>query len=402
MLSYDDAIARILQQISSLPSTSLPILESLGLILAEDIHTLSPLPPFDNSAMDGYAVVGADVAHASIETPVPLTILDTIAAGGAASQSVTRGFAAPIMTGAVLPPGADTVVPVEDTERDGERVRVREAAPAGQFVRHAGEEAPAGALVVKRGARIRPAEVGMFAAAGRAGVLAHGRPRVGIVSTGDELAEPGTALSGARIYNSNGYAVAAQVMEAGGEVAARVHARDAVDDLRAAFDACAGCDVILTTGGVSVGAFDFVKAVVEERGSVDFWRVAIRPGKPFVFGECGGALMFGLPGNPVSAMVTFELFVRPALRRLLGDPHPTRLVRTAVLTEDVAHEPGRRDFQRAVVTESAAGFTTRPTGRQGSGMLTSMVLANALIIIPEDVAALGAGQTVSYIALGDS
>jgi molybdopterin molybdotransferase len=179
----------------------------------------------------------------------------------------------------------------------------------------------------------------------------------------------------------------------------RVHAPDTLEDLRAAFDACADCDVILTTGGVSVGEFDFVKPVIEERGSVDFWRVAIRPGKPFVFGRCGGALLFGLPGNPVSAMVTFELFVRPALRRLLGAANPMRPIETALLTEEVSHDLGRRDFQRAVVTEGADGLRVRPTGRQGSGMLRSMVLANALMIVPEDVATLAAGEPISVIRL---
>ncbi|BDI32219.1 molybdopterin molybdenumtransferase MoeA [Capsulimonas corticalis] len=399
MLSYDDAIARILAQISPSTPVSVPILQSLGHTLAEDIHTQSPLPPFDNSAMDGYAVVGADAGNASVETPVALALLDTIAAGGDVAVRVTPGHAAPIMTGAPMPAGADTVVPVEDTKRVGDGVWVLEGAAPGQFVRKAGEDAPAGTLVVEKGSAIRAAEVGMFAAAGRAAALVYRRPRVGVISTGDELAEPGAVLGAAQIYNSNSYAVAAQVLEAGAEVAVRVHARDTFSDLRAAFDACADCDVILTTGGVSVGEFDFVKAVVEERGSVEFWRVAIRPGKPFVFGRCGQALLFGLPGNPVSAMVTFELFVRPALRQLLGAANPMRKIETAVLTEDVAHETGRRDFQRAVVTESVDELRVRATGRQGSGMLRSMVLANALMIVPEEVAGVQSGDTISVIRL---
>ncbi|MCW3061934.1 MAG: molybdenum cofactor synthesis domain protein [Capsulimonas sp.] len=399
MLSYDEAIERILSQISPSTPISFPILESLGLTLAEDIHTQSPLPPFDNSAMDGYAVVGVDVLNASMGEPVALTLLGTIAAGGDIAVRVTPGHAAPIMTGAPMPPGADTVVPIEDTKRTGDSVWVVEKSVVGQFVRKAGEDAPAGTLVVENGSAIRPAEVGMFAAAGRQSVLGHRRPRVGVISTGDELAEPGSDLGPTQIYNSNSYAISAQVMEAGGDVAVRVHAPDTLEDLRAAFDACADCDVILTTGGVSVGEFDFVKPVIEERGSVDFWRVAIRPGKPFVFGRCGGALLFGLPGNPVSAMVTFELFVRPALRRLLGAANPMRPIETALLTEEVSHDLGRRDFQRAVVTEGADGLRVRPTGRQGSGMLRSMVLANALMIVPEDVATLAAGEPISVIRL---
>ena len=395
MLTYDKAIAQILGQIAPLPSLALPLLDARGCVLAEDLFAPQAVPPFDNSSMDGFAVRAADLAR----LPATLPIQGDIPAGALSLPTLTPGQALRIMTGAPVPPGADTVVPVEDTEARGEDVAFLQPFEPGQNIRRAGEDVPAGSLVVASGSLVRPAEVGMAAVVGRATVRVHPRPRVAIISTGDELIEPGQALQSGQIYNSNAYALAAQVAEAGGIVTHRLHARDTADSLREAFDACAGADVLLTSGGVSVGDYDFVKAVFAERGTMDFWRVAIRPGKPVAFGRWGETVFFGLPGNPVSSMVTFELFVRPALRRLRGLAEPSRPTVTARLTEDAGHTMGRQSYQRAVVTPEGGGYSVTPVSKQGSGMMRSMVLANALLVIPADVSIIPAGGVGTVLLL---
>ena len=395
MLTYDQAIAQILGQIAPLPSLALPLLDARGCVLAEDLFAPQAVPPFDNSSMDGFAVRAADLAR----LPATLPIQGDIPAGALSLPTLTPGQALRIMTGAPVPPGADTVVPVEDTEARGEDVAFLQPFEPGQNIRRAGEDVPAGSLVVASGSLVRPAEVGMAAVVGRATVRVHPRPRVAIISTGDELIEPGQALQSGQIYNSNAYALAAQVAEAGGIVTHRLHARDTADSLREAFDACAGADVLLTSGGVSVGDYDFVKAVFAERGTMDFWRVAIRPGKPVAFGRWGEPVFFGLPGNPVSSMVTFELFVRPALRRLRGLAEPSRPTVTARLTEDAGHTMGRQSYQRAVVTPEGGGYSVTPVSKQGSGMMRSMVLANALLVIPADVSIIPAGGVGTVLLL---
>ena len=395
MLTYDQAIAQILGQIAPLPSLALPLLDARGCVLAEDLFAPQAVPPFDNSSMDGFAVRAADLAR----LPATLPIQGDIPAGALSLPTLTPGQALRIMTGAPVPPGADTVVPVEDTEARGEDVAFLQPFEPGQNIRRAGEDVPAGSLVVASGSLVRPAEVGMAAVVGRASVRVHPRPRVAIISTGDELVEPGELLQSGQIYNSNAYALAAQVAEAGGVVTHRLHARDTADSLREAFDACAGADVLLTSGGVSVGDYDFVKAVFAERGTMDFWRVAIRPGKPVAFGRWGETVFFGLPGNPVSSMVTFELFVRPALRRLRGLAEPSRPTVTARLTEDAGHTMGRQSYQRAVVTPEGGGYSVTPVSKQGSGMMRSMVLANALLVIPADVSIIPAGGVGTVLLL---
>ena len=395
MLTYDQAIAQILGQIAPLSPLDLPLLDARGCVLAEDLFAPQAVPPFDNSSMDGFAVRAADLAR----LPATLPIQGDIPAGALSLPTLTPGQALRIMTGAPVPPGADMVVPVEDTEARGEDVAFLQPFEPGQNIRRAGEDVPAGSLVVASGSLVRPAEVGMAAVVGRASFRVHPRPRVAIISTGDELVEPGQALQSGQIYNSNAYALAAQVAEAGGIVTHRLHARDTADSLREAFDACAGADVLLTSGGVSVGDYDFVKAVFAERGTMDFWRVAIRPGKPVAFGRWGETVFFGLPGNPVSSMVTFELFVRPALRRLRGLAEPSRPTVTARLTEDAGHTMGRQSYQRAVVTPEGGGYSVTPVSKQGSGMMRSMVLANALLVIPADVSVLPAGGVGTVLLL---
>lgn len=396
MLTYDDALARILAQMTPLTPTDTPLSEALGRVLAEDVTTPFPLPPFANSSMDGFAVRAADVAA----HPAVLPVAGDIAAGATTVPTLLPGQALRIMTGAPVPPGADAVVPIEDTEaRDGGTTFL-EAVTPGQCIRPAGEEAAAGNMVLRAGTVLRPAHIGMAATVGQGSLKTILRPRVAVLSTGDELVEPGQALAFGQIYNSNAYALAALVADAGGVVTHRLHARDTPESLRRAFDQAADADVLITSGGVSVGDYDHVKSVFAERGTVDFWRVAIRPGKPVAFGQWGGTHFFGLPGNPSSTMVTFELFVRPALRRLAGHTDLTRPQVTATLTEDARHTPGRQSYQRAVVTRPPGGAAqVRALTKQGSGMLLPMTEANALLVLPADTEALPAGAAVTVLVL---
>ena len=395
MLTYDQALTQILGQIAPLPPVAVPLADALGCVLAEDVFTPQDAPPFDNSSMDGFAVRAADLA----DIPATLPVSGDVPAGALSLPALTFRSALRIMTGAPVPPGADTVVPVEDTEERDGGVTFLQPIELGQNIRRAGEDVAAGSLVMASGSPIRPAEVGMAAVVGCAHLRAHPRPCVAIISTGDELIEPGRPLLPGQIYNSNAYALAAQVAEAGGVVTHRLHARDTAEALREAFDQTVGADVLLTSGGVSVGDYDYVKAVFAERGTMDFWRVAIRPGKPVAFGRWGETLFFGLPGNPVSSMVTFELFVRPALRRLRGLAETARPTVIARLTEDAGHTPGRQSYQRAVVTHEGGGHAVMPIAKQGSGMMRSMVQANALLVIPADVSVIPAGQTATVILL---
>ncbi len=400
MLSYDQALAQILSAALPLPITDIPLLDARGLTLAADVVSPVFLPPFDNSAMDGYAVRFHDVAGATLDNPRRLPLAGLIAAGDAAPPSLPDGAALRIMTGAPLPPGADTVIPIEDTEIDGEQVAVRDPGAFGQFVRASGGDAAPGDTLLVRGSTVRPQEIAVAAALGLRTLPVYRRPRVAIISTGDELVEPGHALAFGQIYNSNACALAAQVAEAGGEVSVRRHARDTPDALRAAFDACASSDIILTSGGVSVGEFDYVKAVWAERGTLDFWQVAVRPGKPLAFGAWEGRRLFGLPGNPVASLVTFELFVRPALRVMMGMANPVRPTVTATLAEAVGHQTGRRSFLRGTVTPSEAGWVAHASARQGSHQLSALPHSNALLVVPEDVTMLPAGASITALLLG--
>lgn len=400
MLSYDEALAQILAKVQPLTSVETALPDALGRMLAEDVVSPLALPPFANSAMDGYAVRAADVQGATPERPVTLPVTGEIAAGATDWPELEPGAALRIMTGAPLPSGADAVIPIEDTEAQGESVRIRAALTPGGCVRAAGEDVKSGETILSADTLLRPAEIGMAAAVGRTSLKTYPLPRVAILSTGDELMEPGQRLGPGQIYNSNAYALAAQVTEAGGVVVRQIHAGDTPEALRQALDSCRGAaDVILSSGGVSVGAYDFVKDVLSERGSVDFRRVAIRPGKPIVFGECEGALFFGLPGNPVSSFVTFELFVRPALRQLRGLSDTLRPTVQARLTEDAEHAPGRRSFQRAFLTQEGEARFVHPVGGQGSHQMRSLVLANALLILPEHLSRIAAGEFATVMVL---
>lgn len=401
MLTYDKALALILAKVQPGTVVQTSLTDALGLILAEDIISPLMLPSFANSAMDGFALRYADVQNASAAHPATLPLAGEVAAGALQVPALPPGCAMRIMTGAPVPAGTDTVVPMEDADvRDG-AVAVREVQRQGQYVRAAGGDMRPGDLLVTRGSVLRPQEIAVAAAVGRAALPTHARPQVAVISTGDELVEPGQPLLPGQIYNSNAYALAAQVADAGGVVTYQAIARDTPVAVRAAFDACLGADVIITSGGVSVGEFDHVKAVFAERGQVDFWRAAIRPGKPIAFGHWGSTLFFGLPGNPVSSLVTFELFVRPALRRRLGASQVSRTTVQATLMQAASHEPGRRSFLRGRVTLTDGQWQAHVNTRQGSHQLSALPRANALLVVPEGVSSVPAGASITALLLGD-
>lgn len=405
MRTVEEALEAILGSVRRLPVERVPLLESLGRVLAENIAADIDVPPFDNSAVDGYAVRAVDVASASPETPVRLRVLVDVPAGGISEEAILAGTAARIMTGAPVPPDADAIVMVEDTRSAGEAVEIRQAAAPGDHLRRAGEDVPRGSVVLTAGACIHAAEIAMLATVGRATVPTVRPARVAVVSTGDEVVEivEGVAPRPGKIRNSNRYALAALVREAGAVVHAQVHIPDDLAATETALRECAlsGADVIVTAGGVSVGDRDFVKPALEKLGRLDLWRVAMKPGKPLAFGSIGETLFFGLPGNPVSALVTFELFVRPALRKMAGraDSDLARRSVTAIAAQAVSHLPGRREYVRAVTILQDNQYHARPTGAQGSGILRSMLGANSLLVVPEDSPGIVAGEHVTVLLL---
>jgi len=391
-LSVDEALERILARVHPLPATAMELLDALGTTLAEDVVADRDVPPFRNSAMDGYAVRGADVATA----PVDLRVIGDIAAGGAPSRTVGAGEAMRIMTGAPMPDGSDTVVRVEDTDNRTDTVTITVATMPGTSVRAAGEDLKRGETILRSGTVLRAAEIGVLATLGRPSVRVVPRVRVAVLSTGDEVVELDAPLRPGQIRDANRYSLASAARAAGATPVPLGIVRDTADDLRRALRAAAAqADVIVTSGGVSVGDHDHVKPVVDELGSMDFWSIAIRPGRPLAFGEIGGTLIFGLPGNPVSALLGFELFVRPALLKMAGRSLLHRPRMTATLDGTLDTPPGLRFFARGIHDPQAG--TVRTTGPQGSGILRSMALANSFIDVPETVRHLDRGATVTVI-----
>lgn len=371
-----------------MPSEPTPLDDALGRALTHDLVAPADLPPFANSAVDGFAARITDTRTAARLHPITLRVTQTVPAGHAPPTGAIRpGEAARIYTGAPLPPGADALVMVEDTEA-GTNNTVRILAPAtSDHIRTKGSDLPRGALALPAGTTLDAGALGLLAALNVPAPTCPRRPRVGLLTTGDEIIPPGeTPLAPGQIRDANGPALLAAVREAGAVVSLHRHARDREDDVRAALDACteAGCDVILASGGVSVGDYDVVKTVVSSAGALDFWRIAIKPGKPLAFGRVGNALFFGLPGNPVSSLVTFELFVRPLLRRLAGHANLSRPTVSAVLAAPLSHAPGRREFARARLVWENDAYHATPTGAQTSHRLTSLTGANALLIAHED------------------
>ncbi|TMF81760.1 MAG: molybdopterin molybdotransferase MoeA [Chloroflexi bacterium] len=395
LMSADDALARVLGGVPTLPAVETPLLDALGLVLAEDIAADRDVPPFRNSAMDGYAVRGDDVASA----PVELRVVGEVAAGGFPDRTVGPGEAMRIMTGAPMPEGADTVVRVEDTDNASDLVTITAATPKGMATRQAGEDLRKGETILTNGTVLRPAEIGLLASVGRARVRVRKRPRVAVFSTGDEIVDLDAPLGRGQIRDSNRYTLASAVRAAGAEPWVRGIVRDSPEALRAALREGIAADAIVTSGGVSVGDHDHLKPVLSELGTIDFWAIAIRPGRPLAFGELKDGdrrvPIFGLPGNTVSALLTFEIFVRPALLRMQGRAHVARPRAKARLLEPADKVASLRVFARGVHDPDAG--TVRLTGPQGSGILRSMSLANCLIDLPVGPSRFEAGETVDVI-----
>ena len=406
MLSVPEASARILEHVAPLGVERVPLLDSLGRVLAERVCAPMTLPAWDNSAMDGYAVRGTDIDAATREQPVRLRVLETVAAGKFASRPVEAGEAIRIMTGAPIPDGADTVVRVEDTDGGIETVLVRDARDARRNIRPRGEDFQEGDALLERGAALGAAQLGILASVGRASLDVVRRPRVAILGSGDELVDLDRfheVLAGRKIVSSNGYTLHALVRDAGGEPVNLGIAVDDPESLREHLGRASGCDLVLTSAGVSVGEFDYTREVVEALGAdMKFWRVRMRPGAPLGFGLLGSTPWIGLPGNPVSTMVTFELFVRPVIRRMLGHTRLFRRPLPVILEERVTIGAKLTHFLRAIVrTRDDGVVTARLTGPQGSGILTSMSRANALLVVPEDRPVVDAGATLCALPLGN-
>jgi len=390
--------------VSVLPEENVSLLDSLGRVLAKPIVAQDSLPPFANSAMDGYTVLAANTVGASEQQPVSLQVVGDIAAGGMPEMTINPGTAARIMTGAPIPPGADAVVPVEDTDeawREAERplpaaIKIKRPVKPGDYLRQSGEDIQRGETVLEKGHVIRSQEIGVLASLGISLLTVIRQPRVGILATGDELISIEQPLQPGKIRNSNGYAQTAQVLALGAIPVPLGIARDTEADVREKLQAGldAGVDLFISSAGVSVGAYDVVKAVLESEGNVGFWRVRMRPGKPLAYGTYHNTPYLGLPGNPVSAMVSFERFARAAIRKMGGHIALDRPQISVVLQEDIESD-GRESYIRAVVEKKNGAYLAATTGGQGSHMMTSLVKANALLIIPEGVTAVFRGETLS-------
>ncbi|MBI5970881.1 MAG: molybdopterin molybdotransferase MoeA [Deltaproteobacteria bacterium] len=399
MISVDVALTAILKEIEPLGPESVHTGDTLGRVLFEDVHAGRPNPPWDNSAMDGYALRSADTKGAKPDKPVTLKVVYDLPAGGVPKAPVGAGEAVRIMTGAPVPDGADAVVMVEMTNKaDADKVAILAEAKRGDHIRKAGEDFTEGAVVLKKTSRLRPADIAMLATIGAAYVFVHKRPRVAVISTGDELVELNETPAKGKISNSNGYALAALVKECGAIPIQMGIARDTKESLKEKLSsAMCAADMIISSGGVSVGDFDFVKDVLKEMGSrMVFWKVAMKPGKPLAFGVIGGKPSFGLPGNPVSSMVAFEQFVKPAIQKMSGTGALTRNTLCARLTKDITIKPGRTNFIRAALNIDIIGpeNTVTPLEGQGSGMILTMVSANSYIIVPAESSGFKKGEMV--------
>lgn len=401
MSTVAEAQRRILDMVTPLGTESVALDDALGRVLAAPIVSSRTLPPFDNSGMDGYAVRMRDVAAASEASPVVLQVEGESRAGERPDAHLREGTAMRIMTGAPVPAGADAVVRFEDTDSGRETVSIRVAVKVGENMRSAGEDMHPGEVVLATGRRLRSADLAVCAALGFARVEVRRRPRVAVLSTGDELVPVDVEPGPGQIVDSNAAAIAGAIVEAGGEPVRLGIARDTVDDLRRMLRAAAEHDLVISSAGVSMGDHDHVRDVVDELGSVDFWRVAMRPGKPLAVGAVLGKLFLGLPGNPVSSQVTFELFARPVVLALQGAGEVHRRRSAARALEDMSKPEGLETFHRGVLVPGADGGLpgVRLTGPQGSGIMRSMTLADCLIALPAAGARVQRGEIVEIIPL---
>jgi molybdopterin molybdotransferase len=392
MIAVADAKARILAQVTrSTPEEVHPVAQALGRVLARDVEAPFDVPPADNSAVDGYAVRAADLAPGGLAA---FAVVADLPAGGVFGGAIGAGEALRIMTGAPMPRGADTVVPQEVAEVEGARVRLAAVDP-GANVRARGEDVRAGTVVLRAGSLLRPQDLGLIASLGFREAWVHRRPRVALLSTGDEVVEPGEPRRPGQIYDANRFSLGAMVQAAGAERIDLGIVPDVPDLLRQRLgEAARAADVVLTSGGVSVGDYDLVKRVLGEVGGIDFWQVAMQPGRPLAVGRIGDALFFGLPGNPVASVLCFHLFVRPVLWKLGGRTRLEPDCVTAVAVEAMRKKAGRREFKRGILRYTEGGFEVSTTGPQGSGILSSMVAANCLIVLEEARADVAAGERV--------
>jgi molybdopterin molybdotransferase len=393
MIPVREGQEHILGQIrAAVASEVVPVTRALARVLADDVQAPFDVPPADNSAVDGYAVGSADIPPAGTRE---LAVVGDLAAGAIFEGALGPGQALRIMTGAPMPVGADTVYPQEVVERTGERVRVG-AFDKGVNVRMRGEDVEAGGVVIERGTVLRPQDIGLVTSLGIWQLVLHRRPRVALLSTGDEVAEPGTPRRPGQIYDANRFTLRGSIQQCGGEVLDLGIVPDEHATLSARLrEAAAMADVVVTSGGVSVGAYDLVKTVLGELGTIDFWQVAMQPGRPLAFGRLGDTTFFGLPGNPVASLLAFMLFVRPALWKLAGRRRLTPVTWQARATEPLRKRAGRREFKRGVLAYRDGDWQVRTTGPQGSGILSSMVSGNCLIVLEEERGDVAAGERVT-------
>jgi molybdopterin molybdotransferase len=398
LLSVEDARGKVLSQVQPLSTINLPLTESHGCVLAEEAVASSDIPNFPSSAMDGFAVRSSDVAGASPRSPVELTIVGRAPIGRRPEATVGGGEAVRIATGAPVPAGADTIVPMENCEAAGDRVRVLAASPEGKHIRPTGEDVRAGEVLVGRGRRLGAPELALLATAGFSHPLVHPRPRVVVLSTGDELIAPPGFPAYGQVRDSNAYLLFGALREAGAAPVLAGIVRDEVDELRdTVLSRLVQADAFVSSGGVSVGERDVVKAAFFRRGDVEFFKVAMQPGMPQGFGAIEGKPYFGLPGNPVSVFVSFEVFIRPAILKMMGRTNLFRPEITARLTADVSGPKGKTQFARVLVRPEGDGYVATPTGGRGSNLIATVARANGLAIVPAGVETARAGSDVTVM-----
>lgn len=402
MIKPDEALGIILTAAKRLGVAAKPLAEIDDYVLAQDIVAGHDVPPFDNSAMDGYALIAADITEAAKDRPVSLKLIEELPAGKAAVLAVERGAAIKIMTGAPVPPGADVVVPIEKTRRLNGQVAILAALPQGQHIRLAGEDMTKGTVAVAAGSVVTPVVVGLLASLGYSRALAYRKPRVAIIGTGNELVGVDQPLAPGKIRDSNSYTLTAQARACGALPTRFGVAGDTKEEVRTMVEtALESHDVVATSGGVSVGDYDFVKDVLADMGAdLKFWGIKQKPGKPLAFWVLGDKLVFGLPGNPVASVLCFEEYVRPALLKMMGRRQLLRPVVTARLTHDLKKKPGRQHFIGVRVKAAGDGFEAEVNGRQGSGILKSLFEAEGVAIIPAEITEIKVGEPLEVQMIG--
>lgn len=403
MISFHEARSKMLEGIKPLPPEKCRLADLLGRILAQDVIASFDIPPRDNSAMDGFAVIASDLAGASEQVPVTLQVIEDVPAGQVATKALKPGQAIRIMTGAQIPSDADSVIPVEETSAgiSNTEVRILKRVKQGANVRRQGEDITTGQLLITKGTRLRPQEVGLIASLGLTEVLVFKQPVVGIISSGNEVAAPGQPLKPGQIYDANRFSIGGQVKEAGAVVKDYgIIADDLAKIKQTLSQAARECDVVITSGGVSVGDYDLMKQALSELGQMNFWQVKQKPGKPMAYGHINGKPVVGLPGNPVSSTVICDQYVRPLLLAMQGATNIFREQVTAYCDQGIRKQAGRTEFLRAKVKWQDGAYHAVLTGPQGSGILTSMVQADGLMILPEECEGVKPGDTVHIELFG--